>query len=57
MEEGKIKTALNSLFQVVSKKSLDEIQDLHVHKDKDPIVEIQFGQKVEKFVFLCDYSR
>ena len=43
MEESKIKTALNSLFQVVVKKSLDEILDLHVHKDKDPIVEIQFG--------------
>ncbi len=56
-EEKKIKEAITGLFSVVMKRSLSEIQDLHVHKDKDPVVEIQFEGKLEKFHFQCDYGR
>jgi hypothetical protein len=38
-----MKGGLGGLFQIASKRSFGEINDLHVHKGKDPVVEIQYG--------------
>ncbi|CDW80422.1 UNKNOWN [Stylonychia lemnae] len=57
-EENKIKVAVTGTLQLVLKKTLSEIMDLHVHKGKDSVVELQFGNnKIEKLIFPCDYSR
>lgn len=40
------------MLSVAARRYLDEISDLHVHKGKDPVVEIAFGgSKVEKVIF------
>ena len=39
------------------RRSLAEIENMHVHKGKDPVIEIQIGKVCEKLVFQCDYSR
>ena len=55
--EQKLKNALQGMFSVVLKKHMNEIKNLHVHRGKDCVVELQFGQKVEKIIFLSDYCR
>lgn len=46
---------------MVSRHKVDEIVNLHVHKGKDPILELEFGGggkgSSEKLHFMCDFSR
>ena len=46
-----MRAALNGVFTVVVRKGLDEIDNLHVHKGRDAVVELEFGKEVEKIVF------
>jgi hypothetical protein len=43
---------------VHSRYKLSEIENLHVHRGKDPVLELEFPRnKVEKLIFPCDFSR
>ena len=40
------------------RRNLDEIVNLHIHKGREPQVEIEYGgKKKDVIVFMCDYSR
>lgn len=40
------------------RKNLEEIVNLHIHKGREPLVEIEYsGKKKDVIVFMCDYSR
>lgn len=57
-QETKLRASIEGILTVQARYRLDEIENLHVHKGKDPVLEIEFPRnKVEKFVFPCDYSR
>mmetsp|Transcript_15015 Transcript_15015/g.14593 ORF Transcript_15015/g.14593 Transcript_15015/m.14593 type:complete len:243 (-) Transcript_15015:12-740(-) len=55
--DQKIRGAVQTFFSTIALYDIDNIQNLHIHKGKDSVVEIQFGKKVEKLIFLCDFSR
>jgi|LauGreDrversion4_2_1035121.scaffolds.fasta_scaffold729149_1 hypothetical protein len=54
----RIKGSLEGCFTVSVSYVLEDIENLHVHKGKDPVLEIEFPKnKIERFLFPCDNSR
>ena len=57
-QEDRIKAAIEDVYTEVVRYKLDDIENLHVHKGKDSVVDIEFQKgKTEKLTFLCDYGR
>lgn len=58
LQEVKLRASIEGIFQVQARYKVDEIENLHVHRGKDPILELEFPRnRVEKLAFPCDFSR
>ena len=56
--ENKLKNAMQTMLVEDGRRNLDEIVNLHIHKGREPLVEIEYGgKKKDVIVFMCDYSR
>ena len=56
--ENKLKTAVQTMITEEGRRNLDEIVNLHIHKGREPMVEIEYsGKKKDAIVFMCDYAR